>query len=178
MELQKNQLNNIQLIVGLGNPGVKYHYNRHNLGFLLLDKYISIQNLKWRFSTKLNGDYVKANSHIYLKPHTYMNNSGSSVSKALSYFCLNPYELFVVHDDVDLPFGEVRVRFGSGAAGHNGVKDIFTHLGTQDFWRLRFGVGRSNHLNVPTDKHVLTDFTQNELDYISDIDFESYINKT
>lgn len=138
------------LLVGLGNPGKEYENNRHNFGYLILDQ---IQNM---FQSKNS----KSQIH-FLKPDQFMNNSGKQVKEKASYFKIGPSDIVVIHDDVDLDFGKVRINFGSGSGGHNGVKSIIEYLKTQDFWRVRIGIGRPRE-GQETDNYVLEDFTPGE----------------
>ena len=144
------------LIVGLGNPGKEYQNNRHNVGYLVVDQITKSEKENIKFKI--------------LKPNQFMNNSGQQVAKEANYYKIKPIEIFVIHDDVDLEFGKVRISFGSGSGGHNGVKSIIEHLKTQDFWRVRVGVGRPR-LGQETDNYVLEDFPseqKKDLDKIID----------
>ncbi len=134
------------LIAGLGNPGSRYEATRHNVGFRVVDRWVNRHaSPAWR--EKFEGEYCAINCTngeraIVLKPKTFMNRSGFSVRAALSFFKLNPADLLVVHDELDLPFGDCRLKKGGGDAGHNGVGSITEQLGTDGFGRLRFGIGR------------------------------------
>lgn len=138
------------LIVGLGNPGEEYENNRHNIGFLILDK---VQD---RLRSKNN-----ELGTILLKPDKFMNNSGLRVREKADYYKIEPKDIYIVHDDLDLDFGTVRVSFGSSSAGHNGVQSIIDELKTNKFWRVRVGIGRPPE-NVPADKFVLQNFLPEE----------------
>lgn len=155
----------MKLIVGLGNPLEKYEKTRHNVGFILLDDYSDKNNLSWTISPKLVSQLVVREDFILCKPQTYMNNSGDAVSKVMNYYKLFPTDLVVIHDDVDLEFARTKRQFGSSAAGHHGVENIFDKIGTQDFWRIRVGVGRPKD-QTPVDDFVLNDFTDEELKVI------------
>ncbi len=134
------------LIVGLGNPGSRYEVTRHNVGFRIVDRWVNRQRHPvWR--DKFEGQFASINHAngeriIVLKPMTFMNASGFSVRAASSFFKLQPAEILVVHDELDLPFGEFRLKLGGGDAGHNGVGSIIEQMGTDAFARLRFGIGR------------------------------------
>jgi peptidyl-tRNA hydrolase, PTH1 family len=137
--------NGIQLIVGLGNPGGEYEATRHNAGFWWLDQVCAETSSKLSMEAKFFGlaGRLKISSHEawLLKPNTFMNASGRSVA-ALAHFYKIPAEaILVVHDELDLPPGEVKLKKGGGNGGHNGLKDISAQLGTPDFWRLRLGIG-------------------------------------
>ena len=134
------------LVAGLGNPGSRYEATRHNVGFRVVDRWVNRhESPAWR--EKFEGAYCAINwtngeRVIALKPLTFMNRSGFSVRAALSFFKLKPADLLVVHDELDLPFGDYRLKPGGGDAGHNGVGSIIEQLGTGGFARLRFGIGR------------------------------------
>jgi PTH1 family peptidyl-tRNA hydrolase len=132
------------LIAGLGNPGRQYERTRHNLGWLVLDELARRHEGSWRskFSGSLAETRLDARRIALLKPETYMNESGRSVSAAMRFFKVAPDSLLVVHDDVDLEEGRLQARRGGGLAGHNGLRSLAQQLGTQDFLRLRIGVGR------------------------------------
>jgi len=132
------------LIAGLGNPGAKYTYNWHNCGFMALEV-LAQRNRIALDKTKFKGEYgrgtINGESVILLRPHTYMNLSGESVREALAFFKIDPKNLIVLYDDIDLPKGSVRVRDKGGPGTHNGMKSIISCLGMQDFPRIRVGCG-------------------------------------
>jgi len=132
------------LIAGLGNPGRQYEQTRHNLGWLVVDELARRQSGSWRskFSGMLSETRLGDLRLALLKPETYMNQSGRSVGAAMRFFKVKPESLLVVHDDVDLEAGRLQARRGGGLAGHNGLRSLAQQLGTQDFLRLRIGVGR------------------------------------
>ncbi|HMJ56553.1 MAG TPA: aminoacyl-tRNA hydrolase [Polyangiaceae bacterium] len=133
------------LIVGLGNPGREYAATRHNLGWLALDELCTHAAIPGGFKKKFQGEFAKgtigAREVIFLRPETYMNESGRSVQGALAFFHAAPRDVIVLHDELDLPFGDVRVKVGGGHAGHNGIRSLIQNLGA-DFVRVRMGVGR------------------------------------
>jgi peptidyl-tRNA hydrolase, PTH1 family len=132
------------LVVGLGNPGREYERTRHNAGWLVLDELARRHGGSWRsrFSGSLAEVRLDGLRLALLKPETYMNDSGRSVGAAARFFKVEPGALLVVHDDVDLEPGRLQARLGGGLAGHNGLRSLAQHLGSQDFLRLRIGVGR------------------------------------
>lgn len=155
-------------IVGLGNPGKKYVHTRHNLGFLALEHlHQAWGGSEWRLEKKFQAEISEATSagrRIFLvKPQTFMNKSGESVQALLAFYKAGPENLIVLHDEVDIPFGRVKTTLSSRAAGHNGVKDIIEKLGTQDFRRLRLGVGKSENQNISIADHVLQNFSEEEV---------------
>jgi len=133
------------LVVGLGNPGREYASHRHNVGFMAVDE-LAHKASADSFREKFSGSYAKGRlgdqEIILLKPMTYMNESGRSVQPAMAFFKVAPRDVLVLHDELDLPFGAVRLKFGGGHAGHNGLRSIMAHAGTGDFGRVRVGVGR------------------------------------
>lgn len=158
-----------KLIVGLGNPGREYEQTRHNIGFMLLDHLDFASSIIWK--DKYKGIYAKINAfddeiHL-LKPQTFMNLSGESVQKAAAFFKIEPKDIFVVHDELDIPYGTIAMKNGGGLAGHNGLKSIAQCLGTKDFLRLRMGIGRPTVGSVSN--FVLSDFSSVEkmsLDFV------------
>ena len=132
------------LVVGLGNPGREYERTRHNVGWLVVDELARRLEGRWRekFSGRLAEVRVDGLRLALLKPETFMNDSGRSVAAATRFFKIEPESLLVVHDDVDLEAGRLQARSGGGLAGHNGLRSLAQALGTQDFLRLRIGVGR------------------------------------
>ena len=137
--------NVIKLIVGLGNPGSEYAKTRHNAGFRWVDRLCEKERITLRADKKFHGDVARLNSGgnelWLLEPMTFMNVSGRAVVALALFFKILPNEILVVHDELDLPPGTVKMKPGGGHGGHNGLKDIIAHLGTQDFWRLRIGIG-------------------------------------
>ena len=136
----------IKLIVGLGNPGRQYEETRHNVGFLFLDYLARVNHLGWSPSKQFLGvtaDFAMGGDKLFmLKPMTFMNKSGLAVGSMLRYYKLKTEEILVVHDELDLAEGVVKMKRDGGHAGHNGLRDIITHLGSRDFYRLRIGIGR------------------------------------
>jgi PTH1 family peptidyl-tRNA hydrolase len=132
------------LVAGLGNPGREYERTRHNAGWLVLDELARRHDGSWRskFSGSLAEVRLEGLKLGLLKPETYMNESGRSVGAAVRFFKVEPEQVLVVHDDVDLEAGRLQAKAGGGLAGHNGLRSLAQHLGSQDFLRLRIGVGR------------------------------------
>jgi peptidyl-tRNA hydrolase, PTH1 family len=153
------------LVVGLGNPGREYAGNRHNVGRMVVDELARRHGGSWR--SKFNGriSEVRIDGHrvALLAPETYMNESGRSVAAAASFFKVEPDAILVVHDESDLESGRLQARMGGGLAGHNGLRSVAKSLGTQDFLRLRVGVGRpARGDRRPLADWVLTDFEPHE----------------
>src|SRR5512133_126824 len=153
------------LVVGLGNPGLEYARNRHNAGWMVLDELARRHGGSWR--SKFNGSLaeVRLDGHrvALLKPETYMNESGRSVAAASRFFKVEPDAILVVHDEGDFDLGRLQARMGGGLAGHNGLRSIAQHLKTQDFLRLRVGVGRPERGDPrPLADYLLSDFTPHD----------------
>ncbi len=139
----------IKLIVGLGNPGQKYEDTRHNAGFWAIDAIADSLAGRWAEERKFNGAMARLTVEgvdlRLLKPATFMNRSGQSVGPIAQFFKIAPEEILVIHDELDLPPGRMRLKCGGGHGGHNGLKDIQAAIGSADFWRLRIGVGHPGH---------------------------------
>ena len=135
----------IKLFVGLGNPGPEYAATRHNAGFWWIDQLARRLNVSLTLERAYKGRVARASvagqSVWLLEPQTFMNLSGQSVSALARFFKIAPDEILVAHDELDLPAGEAKLKFGGGHAGHNGLRDIHAQLGTGDYWRLRLGIG-------------------------------------
>lgn len=144
----------MKLVVGLGNPGDRYARTRHNVGFQVLD------SLGLDFHQKFQGLCAQSGDVLYLKPQTFMNCSGDSVLAALSFYKIKPENLLVIHDELDLPFGIIRLKKSGGHAGHNGLRDIIRLIGP-DFSRIRIGIGKPEQKTQVVD-YVLSPFTPTE----------------
>lgn len=159
----------IKLAVFLGNPGNEYTQTRHNFGRILLDHLTKDQPFSW--TGKFRGFFAQwqlNGRNIYcLKPETFMNRSGESVRPAADYYKLKTEEILVVHDDLELPFGEFKIKAGGGLGGHNGLRSIKDCLGTPDFYRLRLGIGRPNRGSVSS--FVLSPFSPEEKDSLDTV---------
>lgn len=129
------------LYVGIGNPGERYHDTRHNLGFDCIDNIAQKWAVTFRHQTKFSGYTAQKDKLQLLKPDTYVNESGRAVRAVASYYQIEPGNIIVIHDDLDLNPGTVRIKLGGGHGGHNGLKDVIAHLGSKDFWRIRIGIG-------------------------------------
>lgn len=167
----------MKLIIGLGNPGEKYQKNRHNAGFIILDELKKNCNFPdFEFSKKFNADIsegiLEGDKIILAKPQTFMNNSGEAVQKIMNFYKLAPEAILVIHDDLDIDFGNYKISNDSGPAGHNGVQDIIDKVGTQNFKRIRIGIeGEEKRKTriIPGDVFVLQDFSEEELEKIKNL---------
>ena len=159
----------MKMIVGLGNPGQQYAKTRHNVGFMAVDKLCQDLNAavnKSKFKALIGESYIEQQKVILVKPQTYMNLSGEAVGALARWYKLNPSDVIVIYDDMDLPLGRLRIRPKGGPGGHNGMKSIIAHLGTEEFPRIRVGIGRAEYDSV---NYVLGNFAEQELDVINGI---------
>lgn len=161
-------LQKIVIIIGLGNPGEKYNYTRHNIGFLCLDAFVNksdemsdwIQkkDLKAIISSGRIGD-----KHVIaMKPTTFMNISGEAVQAVAHFYNVVPANIVVIHDELDIDFGQIRLRNGGSSAGHNGIKSITKHLGGEDYGRIRVGIGPKHPAKIKSEDFVLQKFSEQE----------------
>ena len=141
----------LRLIVGLGNPGPEYAETRHNAGFWFCERLARELGTSFARESRYHGFVAKARvagADLWLlMPQTFMNRSGQAVQALAHFYRIEPAEMLVVHDELDIPPGQMRLKFGGGLGGHNGLKDITGHLGTQDYWRLRVGIGHPGDRN-------------------------------
>jgi PTH1 family peptidyl-tRNA hydrolase len=160
----------VQLWVGLGNPGGQYALHRHNVGFMAVDTIAEVHNfgsVQKKFQGWLQEGRIGSEKILLLKPATFMNESGRSVGEALRFYKLTPADLTVFHDELDLAPMKVKVRMGGGLAGHNGLRSIDQHLGP-DFRRVRIGIGHPGHKDRVTG-HVLGNYAKSEMDALADM---------
>jgi len=158
------------LIIGLGNPGRQYRGNRHNIGFMVVDRLAAdngIQSSKVQNKAIVGDGRVAGQRVILAKPQTYMNNSGDAVGPLANFYRMPPENIFVVYDEMDIPLGTIRLREKGGAGGHNGMKSIIQHIG-QDFPRMRLGVGRPPGRMEPP-AYLLQDFSSEQLPIVSEM---------
>lgn len=160
----------MKLIAGLGNVGAKYTFTRHNAGFMLADSIALNSGITFKenprlkcFITNLKSDN---NDYIIIKPTTFMNLSGEAVRAVIDYYKIAVEDIIIVHDDLSLPLGKIRFRQDGSDGGHNGIKSVIQHLGTQNFARLKIGIGPQP--NLPSEVFVLQNFTKEELDILKD----------
>jgi peptidyl-tRNA hydrolase, PTH1 family len=161
-------VDDVWLVVGLGNPGPTYARTRHNVGHLVVDELAGRSGGSWKSAKQAQADVVEARlggipgvRAVLAKPRSYMNDSGGPVSGLLKFFKVDPANLVVIHDELDIGYGTLRVKFGGGDNGHNGLKSIRRSLGTGDYLRVRFGVGRPPGRQDPAD-FVLDEFSAAE----------------
>ena len=156
------------IIVGLGNPGEKYKNTRHNIGFMVINKLKEIQNFSdWKqgkkFNAQISEGILEGEKIMLAKPQTFMNNSGKAVKSIINYSSLIiDNQLFIIHDDIDLPVGQMKISKNRGSAGHKGVQSIIDNLGNKNFVRFRIGIKPISATRIPTEKFVLKNFTKPE----------------
>lgn len=156
------------LVVGLGNPGREYRNTRHNIGFLAIDALAKSMNIvlgKVQNKALVGLGNINGNKVILVKPQTYMNLSGQAVGGLLNFYKISTEHLLVIHDDIDLPFGTIRIRPGGGSAGQRGVKSIIERVGTQEFARIRLGVGRPPG-QMDAAAYVLQSFSKEDEEFL------------
>ena len=154
---------NEKFIIGLGNPGEQYKTSRHNIGFMLMQEISNKYQIKFTSKNKLKSFYSEYSSENILyrlfMPNTYMNNSGDAIRAILDWYKIDICQLLIIVDDMDIPLGKIRCRKKGGSGGHNGLKSIIKQLGSENFWRIRIGIGKptdlNNNKNLNTISHVL-----------------------
>ena len=169
----------MKLIIGLGNPGRIYAHSRHNIGFMCLNHFARTQGIrldKKQGQARTGTGEVAGYKVILARPQTYMNLSGESVSRLVKRFKVDLDDLIIIHDDLDLPLGKIRIRHGGGSGGHKGIDSIVTHLESQDFTRIRVGIGRPATVEGSAEDkeadvidYVLSDFTPEEKQAIAQV---------
>ncbi len=173
----------MKLIVGLGNPGKEYEGTRHNVGFLVLDKLVSMISVQvsvpnsqsadawgrvpmgvfgFRKFQRFEGEIARIGEVLLLKPMTFMNKSGVSIKKVMNFYKIKLEDLWVIHDDLDIELGKFKVQKGKGPKKHNGVLSVERELGTKNFWRVRVGVENRQDKRIPGEKYVLMRFNEDE----------------
>ena len=163
----------MKLIIGLGNPGLFYANNRHNIGFMCVNHFAKKHDIKLnkkKGNARIGKGIIEGEEVILARPQTYMNVSGEAVCYLAECFKVEMDELIIIHDDLDLPLGRIRIRQGGSAGGHNGMKSIISCLGSPDFIRVRIGIGRPQETEDKTGKvvgHVLSGFSREEKEVIT-----------
>lgn len=170
--------NRTYLIVGLGNPGPEYALTRHNVGFMVLDQFVdkTAEMEDWinkkDLKCVLSGGRLGESRVIAMKPTTFMNLSGEAVSAVINFYKVNPKNILVVHDDLDVEFGQLRLRVGGSDAGNNGIKSIIQHIG-KDFGRIRVGIGPKMPAQIASEDFVMQKFNQEEQDQLPNLKQEA-----
>jgi peptidyl-tRNA hydrolase, PTH1 family len=164
-----------KLIVGLGNPGAKYDRTRHNIGFTAIDVLAKSWQISIADNSKFKGIFgegvgVNGDKIRLLKPTTYMNRSGEAIQSVINWYKISPESVLAIYDDMDLPLGKLRMRLSGSAGGHNGMKSAIAHLNTQNFPRLRIGIGKpANDADTDSVSHVLGKFSPAETQVMSEV---------
>lgn len=166
----------MKLIVGLGNPGDKYVDTRHNVGYLVIDGYLGDVKWKNKFNAEYYEDKISGEKVLFVKPLTYMNLSGDSVVQFVNYFDIELTDILVIQDDLDLMFGNYKLKTNSSDGGHNGIKSIINRLSSKEFARLKVGI--SNNKSIDTKDYVLGSFSKKEKEEFSSMQetFNKIIN--
>lgn len=157
----------MKLIVGLGNPGTKYEKTRHNFGFIVADAFAKSEALSWRISRDWMCYFAKTENYILIKPSTFMNKSGEAIRSVSEFFKIAADDILIVHDDLDLPFGKIRLSFDSLSAGHKGIDSAIASLSGTGFARLRIGIGKPDKQDP--EKYVLEEFSKKESGELAEI---------
>lgn len=160
----------MQLIVGLGNPGEKYQYTRHNIGYMAIDSIVSAQQdykIKKKFNSIIYETIIDKKRIILIKPETYMNNSGDAVFQIANFYKIDSKNILVLHDELDIPFGKIRIKSGGGNAGHNGLKSISKKI-DNNYTRVRLGIGHPGN-KERVNGHVMGNFTGSEKEKLNQI---------
>ncbi|HFH9418015.1 TPA: aminoacyl-tRNA hydrolase [Streptococcus agalactiae] len=155
----------VKMIVGLGNPGSKYNDTKHNIGFMAVDRIVKNLDVNFtedkNFKAEIGSDFFNGEKIYFIKPTTFMNNSGIAVKALLTYYNISIKDMIIIYDDLDMEVGKIRFRQKGSAGGHNGIKSIIAHLGTQEFDRIKVGIGRPNG-RMTVINHVLGKFDKND----------------
>jgi len=158
----------VKIVVGLGNPGKEYELTKHNIGFLVVDAIAEAHaHTPWKedFKALITTIQVDGEKVLLVKPQTFMNNSGESVGPLMRYYKVAPEDVYCIYDDMDLPVGKIRIRPNGSAGGHNGIKSLIAHMGTNEFPHFRFGIGRPLPQWTVVD-HVLAPFPEDQQDKV------------
>lgn len=166
----------MKLIVGLGNPDKEYDKTRHNVGFMVIDSYLGSVNWSNKFNALYCEKVINGEKIFFVKPLTYMNNSGNAVGEFVRYFNIDNKDILVIQDDLDLNVGDYKLKMHSSSGGHNGIKSIIASLGNQDFPRLKVGIGSVKKDEVID--YVLGKFSKSELEVLNELfnTFDKIIN--
>ncbi len=157
----------MRLIVGLGNIGEKYCFTRHNAGFMVLDKWALDESFSFKEEKKLKCYIARKGEIIFIKPTTYMNLSGEAVRAVMDYYKIDVKDIIVIYDDIALDLGRIRFRANGSDGGHNGIKSVIQHIGTNNFDRLKIGIGPQP--NIPSENYVLQNFPKENLETLKSV---------
>lgn len=157
----------MKIVIGLGNIGEKYCFTRHNVGFMVLDKWALEDGFAFKEDKKLKCFLAKHNNIIFVKPTTFMNLSGEALRAVMDYYKVNISDILVVYDDISLDLGKIRFRANGSDGGHNGIKSIIQHIGTKNINRLKIGIGPQP--NIPSENYVLANFPKEQHDLLKSV---------
>ena len=169
-------MNKIKLFAGLGNPGEKFQNTRHNCGFWWVDFVTNNHRLNLKHNAKFNGDiakYTEDGNCFFLKPTTFMNESGKSLAAVANFYKIRPEEILVIHDELDIEPGKIKLKLGGGDGGHNGLKSVTDSIKSKNFWRIRIGIGHPGNKNLVSN-FVLKPPLKKENELIEDSILNSY----
>lgn len=164
----------MKLIIGLGNPGEQYKNNRHNVGFMAIDKLLarmqrdSSTSVGMTSNTRFKAEVARVGEYIFAKPQTFMNASGQAVSKIKNFYKIGDDDIYLIHDDLDIRLGDYKIQKAVGPKVHNGVESVEKELGTKDFWRVRMGVDNRAE-KIPGDEYVLSNFSSEEKEKLAGV---------
>ncbi len=161
----------MKLVVGLGNPGKEYRETRHNIGFMVLDNYLGKVSWKSKLESQFYMTEINNEQVIFIKPETYMNLSGIAVRKVLKYYDVKIEDILVIQDDLDMELGTYKLKKNSSSGGHNGIKSIISEIKSEEFARLKIGIGKDER--IPVDKYVLARLSTQEMEKITE-NFEKF----
>lgn len=156
----------MKLVVGLGNPGKEYKETRHNIGFMVLDNYLGKVSWKNKLESMFYMKEISGEEVIFIKPETYMNLSGIAVKKVMKYYNIDIEDILVIQDDLDMELGKYKLKKNSSSGGHNGIKSIISEIESDEFARLKIGIGKDER--IPVDKYVLSKLSSKEKEIIKD----------
>jgi peptidyl-tRNA hydrolase, PTH1 family len=161
----------MKYIIGLGNPGTEYQKNRHNVGFMILDKLVEFLKVSGEFTynKKFKAEVLKSGDYLFIKPMDFMNNSGQATRAVIDFYekNFNLADVFVMHDDLDIEVGQFKIQQGKGPKVHNGLIDLNKHLNSENYWHIRIGVdGRGGDRSIPGSSYVLSNFNVEEKEMI------------
>lgn len=165
----------MKVIVGLGNPGEKYSDNRHNVGFMVVDSMfmrIGDESLAFKMNRKFNAEIAQSSKYIMVKPQTFMNDSGYAVAKICHFYKVKYEDLYIVHDDLDIPIGKYKIQYGKGPQVHNGLLSVEQELGTDQFWNVRVGVENrevKGNTGIPGMVYSLQNFRPEEKKIVEEV---------
>lgn len=156
----------MKLIVGLGNPGKEYEKTRHNVGFMALDNYLGNVDFKKKENYLIFEKTINNEKIIFIKPTTFMNNSGQAVRKVMDFYKINVEDVLIIHDDMDFELGSLKIKKSGSSAGHNGIKSIISHLNSENFKRVRVGISKNNEDVI---NYVLGKFSTNDMNILKSV---------